>query len=303
MRNKWIYIIIVCLIIGASIGLYCVSSKEKEDVLVTKEYLIEACGFSEKDYIGINLYDFIKEFQITKKSIDKINVKELFAQYKSIPDNVYDEDAVFYEYLYEKENAGKKITQEELEQIKVIGLSISRGIDGNESIIVDYEREEIYYGIWESVFWDGSCPSWTTPLSPKKKSVIDEMWNECDILSWEQEYIDYDDDMLDACYSWNLFIELENGEIRKYSGEGTGKDIAPEGYDILVDTLDQWNVRLISVDYLYNNVTLSDEECNGVDLENFIKEKIITFDKFWKEDINELLSQYKKEQGLDETSK
>ena len=292
MRNKWIYIIIVCLIIGASIGLYCVSSKEKEDVLVTKEYLIEACGFSEKDYAGINLYDFIKAYQLTEKKVNRTDVKSMFEEYKQVSSNVYHVDALFYEYLYTSKHSKRKLKEEDLEQIKVIALYINQGVTGNESIIVDYTKEEIYYGHSDSLLLDGALPKQTISLSDKRKETINEMWGECNILSWKRDYEDMEKD-ISGYYIWEMFIELESGEIKTYRGFGQEEKVKPDGFEILVDTLNQWNVKLVSTEYLRSNMGWTYRDVEGIDLEQFILENGITYERFFESEISRQLEQYK----------
>ena len=185
-----------------------------EIALVSKGYLIETYEWEKNDYAGIDLNGFIEEYQITKESISQIDVEGLFLQYKSNPDNVYSEDALFYEYLCLREQSDEKLKEEDLDQIKVIAFYSHEELGKYGSIIVDYELGEIYYGYKKDLLDNGETPVWTRPLSQKKKRILREMWDECNILSWERNNSESDIANSDAySYPWKLLIELESGEI------------------------------------------------------------------------------------------
>lgn len=264
-----------------------------EIALVSKGYLIETYEWEKNDYAGIDLNGFIEEYQITKESISQIDVEGLFLQYKSNPDNVYSEDALFYEYLCLREQSDEKLKEEDLDQIKVIAFYSHEELGKYGSIIVDYELGEIYYGYKKDLLDNGETPVWTRPLSQKKKRILREMWDECNILSWERNNSESDIANSDAySYPWKLLIELESGEIKTYRGVNHW-DMYPEGYDVFLDTIEQGNVRLVTVEDLIDELDVPEKEYENMDLEAFIREEVITYDNIEGKELDEIFYKYK----------
>ena len=55
------------------------------------------------------------------------------------------------------------------------------------------KKEIIYYGIEEDLLYDGSVPNWSVELDEEKKQILQNMWEDCEIFSWEQRYDGEDD--------------------------------------------------------------------------------------------------------------
>lgn len=235
-KGIWVIIIFFVSIILVFSSFYIY--REYETQLITKEYLIEKCELSQYEYENIDLDALIEKYQLTRKSLRQVDMHKFLKNYKKNRDNGYTEDSVFYSYLLTNGWANGKITEEELDQIKVIVLYQSYEGYGVQSVVVDYEKEKIYYGDQVDLLYDGAIPTWTRRLREERKEIIHNMWDDCNILAWELEYVNWEEGYKER-FVWELYIELENGDIKKYWGGFQG-DYRPDGFEILEDTLYLW---------------------------------------------------------------
>lgn len=252
---------------------------------------MELCEFTEEEISDVNLDIFIEEYQLTEEEIKKYNMHAVLKKYKDKlnQQESIDENAIFYNYLVTNNKAFTKIKESQLDDIKVIALYINSGME-QESVIVDYQKDMIYYGAQCNILSDGAIPTWTEELSDEKKIAIQDMWKECNIVSWKRQYTGKEDNST-GTYSWHLYLELENGKIKDYSG-GCQGDVTPEGYGIMKTVLFEWNVELITVDYL-SRFFENKEVLHGVDLEAFIRDNLLTYETVWEVDLYKLLEEYK----------
>lgn len=273
------------------IALYIVIESSQKAMLLSKEELVELCEFTEEEISDVDLDDFIEEYKLTKKEIEKYNMHAVLQKYKDKlnQQDIINENAIYYNYLVTDSKALTKIRESQLDNIKVIALYINKGME-QESVIVDYQKNMIYYGDQRNILYDGVIPTWTVELNDEKKTAIRDMWKECNIVSWKRRYKGKEDNST-GTYSWHVYLELENGRIKDYSGGYQG-DVTPEGYGIMKNLLFEWNGNLITVDYL-KGLFKNEEVLSGVDLEEFIIENRLTYENVWVTDIHNLVEEYK----------
>lgn len=264
--------------------------------LLSKEELMELCEFTEEEISDVDLDIFIEEYQLTEEEIKKYNMHAVLRKYKDKlrQEEIIDERAIFYNYLVTNNKAFTKIRESQLDDVKVIALYINSGME-QESVIVDYQKNMIYYGTQRNILSDGVIPTWTEELTDEKKYAIRNMWEDCNIVAWKRRYIGQEDNTT-GTYSWHLYLELESGKIKDYSGGYQG-DVTPEGYGIMKTILFEWNVELVTVDYLIRFLE-NKEVLNGVDLEEFIIDNRITYDTIWEVDLYKLLEEYKQMKNI-----
>ena len=233
-----VYMLIYMVVVIVS----CSKVEEENEMLITKEKLIEICQLSETEYENIDLDEFIKEYSLTERALEKIDIQIFLEKYRKLKEqaDINDKGDIFYQYLREAEKANAQIVEGEIDDISVVALYITRGME-QESVIVDYSKEMIYYGENINLLYDGVNPTYSVELDEKKKNAIQNMWLECEIFSWERKYEQWDENESETM-GWILYIELEDGKIKTYEG-GYHGDITPSGYSIMKQALFQWNLK------------------------------------------------------------
>ncbi len=246
MHNKsknvilWIFIeaIIIMVMIVGGVGIYNNENKET-NMLITKEYLIAEYNLTEDEIEDVDLDVFIEELQLTKENVQGIDMHIFLQKYKEDLNQKVNENAVYYQYITENERINEKLTEEELQTIKRVALCRSSGTD-LLSIIIDYEKAIIYYGKQVYLLNDGAVPTNEVILSEEKIENLNSMWKECEVLSWEKEYIGTSEGTTGS-YGWSLYFELEDGKIKMYHGSGVLGDNTPNKFGVIMTTLNSWN--------------------------------------------------------------
>lgn len=215
------------------------NENKETHMLVTKEYLIEEYNLTEEEIGEVDLNDFIEELQLTKDAVQGMDIRIFLQKYKVDLSQKVNENAVHYQYLRENEKINQKLTEEELKTVKRIALCHSSGTD-LLSIVIDYENETIYYGDQTYLLANGAVPTNEVILSEEKIESLNNMWKECEVLSWEKEYIGTSEGTTGS-YGWSLYFELEDGKIKMYHGSGMLGDNTPNKFGVIMTTLNSWN--------------------------------------------------------------
>ena len=208
---------------------------------ISREKFLDYFQLSEKEVKGIDVEGYIKTYQITENSIsefkDRITtittIQKELAFYQSVQEGKV--TPTKYDYR-DKRNAGE-LTKEDFEQIKTIVYRYGGGTD-EYAVILDFAEGTYQFG--NHIIEDASN---MTGILKKgsiseevKQSILIEV-KSSDILNWPLTYEKPSglDSALDYV-TWAIFFELENGQIKCYSGYGVDSG-RPSDFDTVADAI------------------------------------------------------------------
>lgn len=238
-RNLYsiLFLILSILFTGCTNDVEKSGEYDTEQNLITREYLIENGVFTSEEIEGIDVDKLVREYGWTEGIEKNESFKRYFMRFGK--DYLLPEYTINYEYLEEKAKYPK---WNQLEKSKnfVVRLGVVEN-SGNEnySMVFDFEKKVAYYGYNESAFKERLEPGVFVELSDKQIEKINQLLSENDFFEWKSKYIDWnsaDKDSPDANFSWNFYVELENGKIYKVYGSQD----APNTYGEVRDGLEKY---------------------------------------------------------------
>lgn len=196
-----------------------------DEPLITREYLIEHCKINEEDLEGIDVDAFIKEFDLKESNIGKVNLEFLLEIFKE--EGV--SEAPLYEYLTKSSYESGGITKENIKEVRKAALYI---VDGTyqETLILDGETETGYWGKAVNLFVNIDDVSEQISYTDKKEQEFKELLENCRLDTWKEKY-EGSSENTTGSFGWTLYLELADGRIYRYSGNGVMGNSTPENWD------------------------------------------------------------------------
>lgn len=196
-----------------------------EEALVTREYLIEHCGISERDLEGIDVDAFIEEFDLKESNIDKVNVEFLLEAYKEEAGESSSPYSFFTEDAYE--TGGLK--EEDIPGIQTAALYITDGTY-QETIILDMGKEKGYWGKGTNLLYDMDEESEQITFTGEKREAFTKLLENCQVAAWKSRYEGTNEDTTGS-FGWTLYLKMQSGKISRYTGSGVMGENRPEQWD------------------------------------------------------------------------
>ena len=207
--------------------------------IMTREYVIEHGLLTEDELRGVD-FQAMAEYYNLREGIEDEDIKESFPAFDNLRDvllgfkdiwplpgfGLYDD----YWLSSIDEEREKKILEEDVDQINVIGL-YDRSANYDTCVIIDIEKKEAYF--WIHYIVTGDEPV-VEILTDDQTKAVKNLIRTCGVYDWDQVYRGrVDDTIFDAYVDWSLYYVLEDGRV--YSHRGSGDfDFAPNSYDELL---------------------------------------------------------------------
>lgn len=205
----------------------CESMKHQ---LVTEKYLIEHCELTEADMEGVNLSEFIAEFELTEDNIDDFNIVFILQSYKE-----EDVGGLDYEYLKNADKIQGGFREELLYELKTFVYQMNEGTY-HESIILDFKGDKGYYGQVVDLLSGNAVPTSEISLTADRKTAFEALLKEAELTQWKSRY-EGTSEGTTGHFWWTIYLECENGEVYAYSGSGVLGESVPKNYHMLTEGL------------------------------------------------------------------
>lgn len=144
------------------------------------------------------------------------------------------------EELLEFENFGKAPeTKKRKPNEEVVKIYFSESsIDfPHEPIAINIKDNKLYIRPHVSAFRRSRYDDVVTMQNTKEVIKLLEKY---DVQHWKRDYTFEDPQTYEDGYGWNLWLQYEDGTVKKYSGSGTSKkNITPEKFDEFIHALRQ----------------------------------------------------------------
>lgn len=99
---------------------------------------------------------------------------------------------------------------------------------------IDIERNEIYI---YPVIGRRGLRAREGIVEIENSEEVREILEMYDVQDWEKDYTIEDPDSYEDGYSWDLWLQFEDGTVEKHGGAGTDDRITPENYDAFFEDL------------------------------------------------------------------
>ena len=213
------------------------TTKNEDKDWMTREYLIENGIFISEEIEQIDVDKLVKVMGFEEGDECNPKFREIFLEYGEL--YILPEYCILYKYLIEESVYPKWNQLEKAEGYNVrFGFEESAGMEST-TMVFDFERGKAYYGDLQSVIMDRKIPKESIELSEQKIEEINQLLSENVFFEWDSKYIDGDEshkDNPDSGFSWNFYVELENGKIYKVFGSND----APDTYRAVRDGLEEY---------------------------------------------------------------
>ena len=227
MKKKIICWLCVCFIL---ITLSGCSVREVPSEMVTKEYLIEHCDVTERDFEGVDFEEFVDRYKLTVKKAEEYYIPDLIAMYKRAKAA---EPTVDYTEIYRQ--AEGKLREDDIDAISVLIWSWNSGSD-NECMVVNLANSSVYYAPHD-YFLDACGESRkVADLSQEDAEFLRNTVRDCGVTQWDNDYIGTNGEST-GHMAWGIGIQLEDGRCVDYSGYGIFNSGTPSGVYTLMNDL------------------------------------------------------------------
>lgn len=190
--------------------------------LITREELIKICDLKEDEYTGVDLDQFIEDYELDKESVGKYNVKELLKVYHSNDD---------YQYLFEKKSVDAKETP--YNEISVIAAFKNYGTS-TKSILINCADGKLYKSEYEYIFSNVSKYPFGELSNHDMNEIVEKLKTQ-GVFSWTSKKSD--DAEITDWQKATIAIEYLDGTIFRLEYEGRINECAPVGFEDLFDYL------------------------------------------------------------------
>lgn len=195
--------------------------EEVENPFMTAEYLIENCGISEKDLKDVDVEEFVKTYELRKGDEESWDILFLLESYKG----QYAEKESPYAYLLSSDYEENGIREDDIPSVKSVVMYVTKGTY-QETIILDMDDNKGYWGKESDMLlgWNEDCL--TISLDEKGNTLINAL-KENQIWLWDTSY-EGSSEGTTGDFGWSVFIELNNGKVYLYSGNGVQGNKEPK---------------------------------------------------------------------------
>ncbi len=217
------------------------SSEEKDEIstvqedaeggktmnLITVDELINKTGINPNDYLGIDLQEFINEYEITEDIVEDLNVPVLLESYND------DKKANEYNYRYMFDNIGNRRTDDYYSEISRIGAyyNISTSV---ESVLIDFSNDKKYISKNNYIF-DDIRNSTECEYTTDDKDALLTLFKDHDFFNWTSAQADTKGTT--AGQAFVVVVEYDDGTEFRVDYTGIVDQVAPNGYEALLDKL------------------------------------------------------------------
>jgi hypothetical protein len=210
---------------------------EYGEKIATKEFLVNAFGFTDSDFNGIDVEKVLTRYEVSEEALKESgDSKEFIIESLKKLQKMLDEEGKpqikplkpDYSYLVKaKEFKGKYPSFDNLKYF----TEISTGGNGGASCFIDFKKNIL-------LFADGSLPIYEdidkynkkVELSKERKENIIKALKKAGIDKWNYKY-EVKKYSPEGGSHWYLGMEFEDGTIISYSGSNDGPDTLDQIYE------------------------------------------------------------------------
>lgn len=196
---------------------------------MTREYIIEQNLFTEEELEGVDVEEILERYKWNEGDENDRAWRTIFLveiEEQQIAAGVV--ETIDYSYLLDIDSRENGLAKEELESVKTLVFQYNSGTYF-ETILLDKENGKMYLGETCDLLAADVVPPVAMDLEEKTWDAVVELLDSCDVVKWKKRYQGTSSGT-SGYFWWFLLVELENGEVCNYSGEGVMGKSTPEQY-------------------------------------------------------------------------